>query len=90
MALFKILLLIVFFVLHAVAGAAESVHTCCGGGMEDCTVVQCATMGCLAQQPPVHTASPLPPLPILKQPAPAGAIPALLPAPVQEIWCPPD
>lgn len=89
MALFKTLLLIAVFVLHSIAGAAESVHTCCGG-MDDCTVVQCAAMGCLAQQPPAHASPSLPPLPVLEQPAPLGALQAALPAPVQEIWCPPD
>lgn len=90
MRLFKYFLLIAVFVLHSVAGAAASVHTCCGGGMDDCTVVQCAAMGCMAQQPPAHLARPLPALPLLKQPAPDGAVQAPLPAPVQEIWCPPD
>lgn len=90
MRLFKSLLLITLFVLHAVAGAAASVQTCCGGGMDDCTVVQCAAMGCMAQQPPVLAAAPLPALPVMKQPAPASALQARLPEPVQEIWCPPD
>jgi len=90
MRLLKFLLLIAVFVLHSVAGAAASVQTCCGGGMDDCTVAQCAAMGCLAQQPPAHTAARLPALPVMKQPAPPGLIAAWLPEPVQEIWCPPD
>ncbi|GAB2857017.1 hypothetical protein GCM10027277_26780 [Pseudoduganella ginsengisoli] len=90
MRLFKCFLLIAVFVLHSVAGAAASVHTCCGGGMDDCTVAQCAAMGCLAQQPPLLTAPPLPVLPVVKQPAPQGMIDTPSPAPVQEIWCPPD
>lgn len=90
MRLFKYLLLIAVFVLHSVAGAADSVHTCCGGGMDDCTVVQCAAMGCMGQQLPALTAPPSPVLPVMKQPAPHGVIQAPLPAPVQEIWCPPD
>ncbi len=89
MRLLKFFLLIAVFMLHSIAGAAQSVHTCCGA-MDDCTVAQCAAMGCAAQQPPLLTAPPIPALPGMKQPAPVGAVAAPLPAPVQDIWCPPD
>jgi hypothetical protein len=90
MRLFKLFLLIAVFVLHSVAGAAASVRTCCGGEMGDCTVLQCAAMGCMAEQPPLHIAPPAPALPILAQPVPVAAILPLLPAPPRDIWRPPD
>lgn len=89
MALLRILLLALVFLLNHSVAAAKSVHTCCLDA--DCPVSACADMGCLpACAPPLAAAPDTPALaPREGNDAAAPAPPHHVSAPFDSIWRPP-
>ncbi len=87
MTFLRILLLATLFAMHALGRAADT-GTCCLGA--DCPQSQCADMGCTPNGPVFaagHRTVVWPPgaaVEYVRTPL------ALLPAPVAEIWTPPD
>jgi len=90
MALLRILLLSLVFLLNHSVAAAKSVHTCCLD--KDCPVSACVDMGCLpACAPPLATAAALPVLvPPIGDEVLAPLPPAHYSDPFDSIWRPPE
>jgi hypothetical protein len=82
------ILLALVFLLQTSFALAESVRTCCGDDI--CPVAQCAAMGCVPAPAPIAPARALTLPAIAAGPAYAPAPVAPLPAPVKEVWTPPD
>ncbi|KRC02537.1 hypothetical protein [Duganella sp. Root198D2] len=90
MALLRILLLALVFLLNHSVAAAKSVHTCCLDA--DCPVSVCADMGCLpACAPPLAAAAARPALPPLAGNDDAALAPSHhFSDPIDSIWRPPQ
>jgi len=89
MALLRILLLALVFLLNHSVAAAKSVHTCCLDA--DCPVSACVDMGCLPACPPPLAAVPAVPAlaPPASEDAAAPAPPHTFSDPLDSIWRPP-
>lgn len=90
MAILRILLLALVFLLNHSVAAANSVHTCCLDA--DCPVTVCAEMGCLAAAVPPLAASGQVPAVAPPAGAESRAVPPRAPYsdPLDSIWRPPD
>jgi hypothetical protein len=90
MAILRILLLALVFLLNHSVAAANAVHTCCVEA--DCPVTVCAEMGCLpAAVPPLAAAAQGPlPVPPAGVDSRAAAPRAHYSDPFDSIWRPPD
>jgi len=78
----------VIFVLYSSMLAAAPAHACCKAA--DCPVTQCAATDCLpSAMPAALGVIAMPALPIARAAAQSPA-PAMLPAPANDVWCPPD
>ena len=86
MRTFRLLLLILCFVLGNTAALAETMHACC----HDCTPAHCADMGCSPAAAPIAVdtsrQAALPPAGYVWLPAAAVAPDQL----VREVWRPPN
>jgi hypothetical protein len=89
MRYFLQLLLALSFLLYSVWVPAASLRHCCPE--RDCPATQCADLGCAQGQSPQ---APLAELSLAPPNLAASAVPArpvaALPAPVAEVWTPPD
>lgn len=82
-------LLALFFLLYSTWVPAAALHSCCPE--RPCPVTQCADLGCAQAQAPQAPLAQLPQsLPLVSASAVAGRPVSALPAPVAEIWTPPD
>lgn len=83
------ILLALVFLLQTSFALAGSVRTCCEDAI--CPVTQCAAMACLVTPAPAIASDGVLTLPVIAAAsvyAPASVPP--LPAPVKEVWTPPD
>ena len=90
MALLRILLLALVFLLNHSVAAAKSVHSCCLD--KDCPVSTCVDLGCLpACAPPLAGAAVIPaPLPPIGAEVLAPPPPVHYSDPFDSIWRPPE